>query len=393
MLVGINVPRFPIVLNVEPFVFVFPPEKEMVGDFHELQGIAKPSAESDRENRKRGACSHPLFAQNAADEMVVHVLWVVIALAPVHATRVVANPKLHMQKADHQDDPKQILGAIEERRVAFAPDNPFRTPSWRWECARFRAENGWTVPPRTEGRWIRRAFRFHQVLLKYHREEAFDRLLKWRPELVFAYELWANTQSMARDIVEACILSGQTTDQIARKLCFHWEGIDAYAELFYDVRHKLRHRGYVNAVLIGPELSGPLARVTFPTVLKSFAYHMGPHALDALLGVYNSNVAPLAAEGIPAVLPQMAHLELTVKAAVAAKLIPVNEQTAPLLWQLFVRIVNLEARVKNQPDAQEDLRRGIEHMFAQLSQSFADCFESGPTWLKQFVRPAARPNI
>ncbi len=283
--------------------------------------------------------------------------------------------------------------SIEERRVAFAPDNPFRTPSWRWECARFRAENGWTVPPRTEGRWIRRAFRFHQVLLKYDREEAFDRLLKWRPELVFAYELWANTQSMARDIVEACILSGQTTDQIARKLCFHWEGIDAYAELFYDVRHKLRHRGYVNAVLIGPEHSGPLARVTFPTVLKSFAYHMGPHALDALLGVYNSNVAPLAAEGIPAVLPQMAHLELTVKAAVAAKLIPVNEQTAPLLWQLFVRIVNLEARVKNQPDAQEDLRRGIEHMFAQLSQSFADCFESGPTWLKQFVRPAARPNI
>jgi hypothetical protein len=166
--------------------------------------------------------------------------------------------------------------SIEERRVAFAPDNPFRTPSWRWECARFRAENGWTVPPRTEGRWIRRAFRFHQVLLKYHREEAFDRLLKWRPELVFAYELWANTQSMARDIVEACILSGQTTDQIARKLCFHWEGIDAYAELFYDVRHKLRHRGYVNAVLIGPEHSGPLARVTFPTVLKSFAYHMGP---------------------------------------------------------------------------------------------------------------------
>jgi len=115
--------------------------------------------------------------------------------------------------------------------------------------------------------------------------------------------------------------------------------------------------------------------------------------LDALLGVYNSNVAPLAAEGIPAVLPQMAHLELTVKAAVAAKLIPVNEQKAPLLWQLFVRIVNLEARVKNQFDAQEDLRRGIEHMFAQLSQSFADCFESGPTWLKQFVRPAARPNI
>ena len=47
--------------------------------------------------------------------------------------------------------------SIEERRVAFAPDNPFRTPSWRWECDRF-GDNDWTVPPRTEGRWIRRAF-------------------------------------------------------------------------------------------------------------------------------------------------------------------------------------------------------------------------------------------
>ena len=125
-----------------------------------------------------------------------------------------------MQKADHQDDPKQILGAIEERRVAFAPDNPFRTPSWRWECADFAQRTAGPCRPRTEGRWIRLAFRFHQVLLKYHREEAFDRLLKWRPELVFAYELWANTQSMARDIVEACILSGQTTDQIAINFAF-----------------------------------------------------------------------------------------------------------------------------------------------------------------------------
>ena len=258
MLVGINVPRFPIVLNVEPFVFVFPPEKEMVGDFHELQGIAKPSAESDRENRKRGACFHPLFAQNAADEMVVHVLWVVL-LAPVHATRVVANPKLHMQKADHQDDPKQILGAIEERRVAFAPDNPFRTPSWRWECADFaqRTAGPCRLGPRDVGSAWR--FGFTKSCLnttgKRRSIDSSSGAQSWFSPTSCGptHNRWPETSWRPA----FCPAKPPTR---SRKLCFHWEGIDAYAELFYDVRHKLRHRGYVNAVLIGPEHSGPLAR-------------------------------------------------------------------------------------------------------------------------------------
>jgi hypothetical protein len=290
--------------------------------------------------------------------------------------------------------PRRQRGASHEAGwiVDFSPDNPFRVPDWRWQRAGYLASHGLEIPGRAEGPWIRRAFRLHQVMLRYGRDQGLERILKWRPELLFAYQLWTNTQQLARDIVEACILSGQSPAEIARKLCFHFEGLKAYEELFYDVRKKLVHRGYVNVMLIGPELSGPLSRVTFATVLKSFAYHMGPHALDALLGVYNSNVAPLAAEGIPAALPAMTGLELTVKAAVAAKLIPVNEQTAPLLWQLFVRIVNLEARVKNQPHAQEDLRRGLEHMFAQLSQTFADCLDSGPTWLKRFTSPAAQTN-
>jgi hypothetical protein len=87
----------------------------------------------------------------------------------------------------------------------------------------------------------------------------------------------------------------------------------------------------------------------------------------------------------------MTHLELSVKAAVAAKLIPVNERTAPLLWRLFVRIVNLEARLKNHPNGQEELRRGVEQMFAQLPQTFADCLDAGPAWLKQFFCPTAQP--
>ena len=66
----------------------------------------------------------------------------------------------------------------------------------------------------------------------------------------------------------------------------------------------------MNAVLIGPEHSGPLACVTFPTVLKSFAYHMGSHALDALLGVYNSNVALSRPRAFPPSFPRMAQLRI-----------------------------------------------------------------------------------
>jgi hypothetical protein len=255
--------------------------------------------------------------------------------------------------------------------VEFAPENPMRPPNWRWQRARYLAERGLEIPARTEGPWIRRAFRFHQVVLKYGPQEALERIVKWRPELLFAYQLWT-TQQMARDIVEACILSGQTSLQIAWKLCIQIESLDAYAELFYDVRGKLRHRGYVHAMLIGPELSGPLSRVTFPAVLKTYAYNMGPHVLDALLGVYNTSVAPLEAEGISLALPPMTHLEVTVKAAVAAKLIPVNQRTAPHLLRLFARIVEMEARLKDQPDAEEECD-------APLRKCWLDSREDLPT--------------
>jgi hypothetical protein len=278
---------------------------------------------------------------------------------------------------------------MEALTIEFSPDNPCRPPCWRWHYARYRAENGLGIPPRDEGPWVRRAFRFHQVLLKYDRPDAVDRLLAWRPELVFAYELWCNTNSLARDVVEACILSGQTSAQIARKLCFHWEGLDAYAELFYDVREKLRHRAYVSAVLIGPALSGPLSRVTFPAVLKAFGYHMGPHVVDALLGVYNASVAPLEPEGIHLALGAMRDLDLIVKAAVAIKLLPINERTASHLWRLHARILKLETKMAKKPDAHQEVRAGVDRMLREFQRVFADHLDAAPDWLKRFLQNTA----
>ncbi len=174
----------------------------------------------------------------------------------------------------------------------------------------------------------------NEALLRDNSPDALYRLVDWNLAMVAAYQLWSNSGSMAKAIVEAFILAGATSDEISRRLCLQVEVIDAYAALFYDVREKLVHRAYVTTELIGPELSGPLSRVTFAAVLKAFGYNMGPHVVDALLGIYHNSVAPVQLDGIGTFLPVATGLELTVKAAVAAKLIPLNDQTAPFLLRL-----------------------------------------------------------
>lgn len=272
--------------------------------------------------------------------------------------------------------------------IEFWPNNPWRTPCWRWLLARYRAVHGLGAPSWREGRWARLAFQMNQALLRDNSEDALCRLVAWNPGMVFAYELWSNTGSMAKDIVEAFILGGATSEQIAHRLCIQIEALDAYAALFYDVREKLKHRAYVAAELIGSEWSGPLSRVTFATVLKAFGYNMGPHVVDAMLGVYHRNVAPIQPGEIGAFLPVVTGLELTVKAAVAVKLIPVNDRTAPYLLRLNAWILERERNTPNSSDGDENVREGIDHVLRDFHQAHLACAREVPDWLRAFVSPS-----
>jgi hypothetical protein len=271
----------------------------------------------------------------------------------------------------------------------FIRENPFRPPAWRWELARHLIENGLQPAPRLADRWVQRAYRFQRVLEKCNDSATLCELAQRVPTFFYARELWADTTSVVRHGVEALIMAGEPLERIAFRFCIQLEVLKTYAVLFFDVADRLRHRAYVNVVLIGPEFSGPLNRLTFPTVLKSFGYHRGPHAVDALLGMYQKAVMPLGPNAVPSLLPELTTFELQVKAALAAMLLPVNGHTAPLLLRLHARILEIEHKTPEREDSQEHLREGIDGVLRDMAQMFGDYLGQAPDWLKPFFPPAA----
>ena len=276
-----------------------------------------------------------------------------------------------------------------EPTMAFWPQNPFRAPCWRWLLARHRAKHGLRPPAWREGQWARLAFQMNQALLQDDSPETLCRLVEWNLAMTFAYQLWSDTRSMTKEIVEAFILAGATSDEIARRLCLQVEVVDAFTYLFYDVREKLQHKMYVFAHLIGPEWTGPPSRVRFATVLKAFGYNLGPYVVDALLGVYQRDVEPLRLGEIGSYLPVATGLDLTVKAAVAAKLIEVNERTAPFLLRLDAWIRERELEAPSSSEDQQQLREGIDRMLGDVAGAYAaGGGREVPDWLTAFVSPS-----
>lgn len=270
----------------------------------------------------------------------------------------------------------------------YVRENPFRPPSWRWDLARHFIENGLQPAPGLADHWVQRAYRFQWVLQKCGDSATLCELAQRVPAFFYARELWTDTASLNRHTVEALIMAREPLEKIAFRCCIQLEVLKIYAVLFFDVADRLRHRGYVNAELIGPELSGPLNRLTFPTVLKCFAYHRGARLVDALLGIYHQAV-PLGPNAVASLLPELTTYELQLKAALAAMLIPVNDRTAPVLFRLHAKILEIEHKTPEREDSQEHLREGIDGVLRDMAQMFGEYLGQAPDWLKPFFRPAA----
>jgi hypothetical protein len=280
---------------------------------------------------------------------------------------------------------------MEVSMIELSPQCPFRPPHWRWTYGRYRVERGMGVPPPSEGAWVRLAYYMNEVLLKLRSTEPPLQLTDWRADVVYAYQLWKNTHSLSRDAVEAFILARESSLGIARRFCIQVAAVEAYEALFFDVRDRLRHRAYVTGMLLGPELNGPLSETRFPAVLKAFGYNRGPLMVDALLGIYRSQIEPLEPVQLGTFLPasELIGLELRAKAAVAAMMLPINDKTAPILLKLSARILEMERRSGSPETAETErkLHEGLDLCFRDLRWAF-EHVDAAPEWLRKFLAPA-----
>ena len=174
----------------------------------------------------------------------------------------------------------------EEPEPLYRPDfqkvNPFRTPSCRWDRARALAKEGQGFSTATDDDVTGKA---HQYLmaLKSCTTDAQRRMLSVRMSAIHkAHEIYQEG-GRARSVLEAHLLTGQTSGEIAGKLGLPAAVVDWYEQVFYTVRDRLSASDWVVLEAIGKKVVHGCTKEDLDIILKLLAYFGGPLVLEACL--------------------------------------------------------------------------------------------------------------
>ncbi len=122
---------------------------------------------------------------------------------------------------------------------------------WRWQRVEELDEAGGAPSRSRDDFWVRRAHKYQKrkALLHVHVDA---RLEATYPAIHLAYEIHDNLCSHFKWIIEAAVLANVAQEELAEYIALPPDVIEAYEKLFFDVRSKLKARGYVAGSILGP---------------------------------------------------------------------------------------------------------------------------------------------
>jgi hypothetical protein len=215
------------------------------------------------------------------------------------------------------------------------PASPYCPVDWRWRRAEGILQGLLPTPGRRADRWVRRALRFQHSHAEMGDSSCPKRARK-DPAVLGALQLNSSIEPGPRLQLEARVLARQTTGEIAARLGFSIEIVEAYQNLFFDVRDRLGESSYIMAVVIKHSLHDGFAAGDMDAILKVYAYGYGPIVLDAVIEELEVGGGTLPAVAVNSKLAQ------SIRMAITARSIPVNQQTAPGLIRLNARFLEIE---------------------------------------------------
>jgi len=254
--------------------------------------------------------------------------------------------------------------------------NPIRPPSWRWERARAlfdRDPEAVTARRRTDGpqsyAWIKRALRFLTKLnAPGNANDAVLQVLREWPDIYWAYNIFQNTTTNTRHAIEANILARQSDEQLAKKFGITAATATAYEALFFNVRDRLDNPSYITqgVLLAGMYRGGQNGSVNeLYNLWKQYGYNYGPAMVDAMasqfMGVNSWCETP---DQVGDAVLDDAIATLKLKAALAAKHVPVNGTTNMQLLDTFIKYAEVERASDSAGQAQNQM---LSHVAAMMS--------------------------
>jgi hypothetical protein len=253
---------------------------------------------------------------------------------------------------------------------------PFRPPAWRWLQAAYRLDHPEDSFRPSKDRWIERAMRIQLGLAAGKSRKDLMRRDREVRHCLRAYDLWQDESSLAKAVIEARILADETADEIAKKFGMSRRTIEVYEKLFFDVRCKLIHSGYVFCTVLGREHCDWSCTPRFETVLKAIAYSRGSWLLDAVLDYVTTSVRPEAGEEVGRIVRGSTIRTVELKAMLALRMVPVNDQTRLGILKAGARVMAIETKAKGQPaaDGLEDPSQIILDEYFRIVEAAPDAF-------------------
>jgi len=195
-----------------------------------------------------------------------------------------------------------------------------------------------------------------------------DRVLlseRW-PEIFWAHWAWSSETNPQKFSIEAHILSRENDFEIGYRCGMPPEYVEAYEALFFNAREKLQHPQYVINCIIGPAIHRGISEREYDLLWKLYGYFLGPHVLMALESKFSNPSWCGTPDGVGASILDDAIGTLKLKAALAAKTVPVNQHTQLALMEQFTKFVEVERNTDSAGKAQEAILDHIQAMMTSL---------------------------
>lgn len=250
-------------------------------------------------------------------------------------------------------------------------DNPRRAPNWRWLRAVQIDSGGPKATRAIDGEagfaWIRRASRMKRRYEKAgNRPDALYRLIQYDRDMFWAHSLWLDDKQPTRWAIEACILAGENTAKIAERLGTSPSIIEAYEQVFFDVRDRLDEKLYIVNVVMADAVTRGVSERQYDLLWKLFGYHGGPHVLDAVISKVSPIAKPERSDDVGQFFQDFAVNTVKHKAAIATLTVPINTHTQLSIIDSFVQYSQIEKTSENAGKAHATIVENIGAMLGAL---------------------------
>ncbi len=252
----------------------------------------------------------------------------------------------------------------------FHPSNPFRVCNWRWERARvLREKNTRAIGRGTNDQFVTAAFKFQVELAKCKDDVDRWSLMEEYPDIYAAYLIFKRGDDEDRHpmrfVIEARILAGQQSDEIANLLGIPPATIDLYEKIFFNVKDKLKNSDYIMTCVMGPSVYAGLSDRDYDLLWKLFGYLYGPVMLDSFIQTTSRKFRPETSSEVDAALGDDARSALQRKVAIVTRTFTVNPFSQSELLNVYARFLEVE-KESNSGKAQDVIMQNIQVMLDKL---------------------------